>query len=395
MPPVPPRSASVRWSLHVAAWVVGVAAFRIVLTPPERCPEIDAADLDAAITAAASWAATNQADDGRYAYGYHRDTDELSSAYNLVRHAGMVSALFQAVAAGEDRWLTTADAGLGFMLDHLVETGGGGLAFAYEGAQAKIGAAGLLVTALAHRREATGDDVHDDVMVGAGRFLQGQIEPSGSILGFWDPATGRPVPDRYATFGTGEAFWALAVLEDVFPGRGWGDSAADIGAYIATERRSDQGYWLRQPDHWAAYGFAERAFAVDDAEIEYLRRLAGDFGVMTRFESTRQGGDVASAIRGGPALGAGVGALGEGLGALWRLAGEDDRLADLRDDLDERLRCVAGMLVDRQVDEDEAATARRPDLAAGAWFLDDYTQVDDQQHALSALLVARRAVTGR
>jgi hypothetical protein len=116
---------------------------------------------------------------------------------------------------------------------------------------------------------------------------------------------------------------------------------------------------------------------------------------MTRFESTRQGTGPGAWLRGPDALGAGVGALGEGLGSLWRLSAREPGLADIRDDLDERLSCVAGLLVERQVDADDAADSPRPELVEGAWFRQGATLLDDQQHTLSALLMAREALDRR
>ena len=383
-----------RWTLHAAAWIAGIAAFRIVLTPAEVCPPAGTDELDDAITAAATWAVTNQEDGGRFTYGYDRDGDEVNDGYNLVRHAGMVNALYQLAAEGDDRWLEGADAGVAYLLDLVVETGDGAVAITWPDVDAKIGTAALTIAALHHREQALGDGRHDELMRQLGRFLVGQIEPPGTILGFWSPVTGAPVPGAYAKFGTGEAFWALALLASDFPGVGWDDAARSIGRYIATERRQAEDQWLRQPDHWAAYGFAELGVSSPE-ELEYLRLLAGDFGVMTRFESTRQGSGPGAWLRGPDALGAGVGALGEGLGSLWRLAADEPGLADLRDDLDERLTCVAGLLVERQAGADDAADSPRPELVEGAWFRQGATLVDDQQHSVSALLMAREAADGR
>jgi hypothetical protein len=49
--------------------------------------------------------------------------------------------------------------------------------------------------------------------------------------------------------------------------------------------------------------------------------------------------------------------------------------------------CEAGVLVDRQV----RRTEPNP-LARGAWFTDGYTQMDDQQHAIAALLGAHEVL---
>jgi hypothetical protein len=298
--------------------------------------------------------------------------------------------LYQLAAEGDERWLEGAEAGLGYLLDLVVETGDGAVAITWPDVDAKIGTAGLTIAALHHREQALGDGRYDELMRELGRFLAGQIEARGSILGAWSQATGEPVPGYYAMFGTGEAFWALALLATDFPDEGWDDAAHSVGRYIATERREAEDQWLRQPDHWAAYGFAELG-ASSPEELEYLRLLAGDFGVMTRFESTRQGSGPGAWLRGPDALGAGVGALGEGLGSLWRLSEHEPGLADLRDDLDERLTCVAGLLVARQADADDAARSPRPELVEGAWFKDGATLLDDQQHTLSALLMAREA----
>ncbi len=90
-----------------------------------------------------------------------------------------------------------------------------------------------------------------------------------------------------------------------------------------------------------------------------------------------------------PLLGIGrrLGTVGEATAALGRLAAVDPRLADLRDDLGERSACLAGILLDRQV----APSSPNP-RARGAWFADGYTQMDDQQHAVAALLGSSMAL---
>src|SRR5690606_37427283 len=70
-------------------------------------------------------------------------------------------------------------------------------------------------------------------------------------------------------------------------------------------------------------------------------------------------------------------------------------LANLRDPLAARAGCVAGMLVQRQVGPDDAAEAPEPDRARGAWLQRGITQMDDQQHALSAVLHAEPIVASQ
>lgn len=95
--------------------------FRVALAPAEVCPPVTIPEVDVAIDAAATWAIDNLGEDGRFLYRYDRQADTWWTSYNLPRHAGMSTALFQAVAAGHGEYLGAADDTLGYMLDNLLE----------------------------------------------------------------------------------------------------------------------------------------------------------------------------------------------------------------------------------------------------------------------------------
>jgi small neutral amino acid transporter SnatA (MarC family) len=84
--------------------------------------------------------------------------------------------------------------------------------------------------------------------------------------------------------------------------------------------------------------------------------------------------------------GGGYGVIGEGLTGLWLVTREEPRLADLREPIAERATCNAGLAVSAQSNHEDAADAARPDRVEGAWFHGGETRMDDQQHALAALL---------
>jgi hypothetical protein len=157
-----------------------------------------------------------------------------------------------------------------------------------------------------------------------------------------------------------------------------------MAGYLATRRDIAEGHATREPDHWAAYGLEALApTGLTDAETAYARRLAGYFGYEIRFESARTGRPLNPFTESG----ADLGVVGEGAAALWRLAGADRSLAALRPELAPRIRCLAGITVRRQVPPTD------PDpRARGAWFFHGYTQMDDQQHAIGALLGAREVL---
>jgi small neutral amino acid transporter SnatA (MarC family) len=160
------------------------------------------------------------------------------------------------------------------------------------------------------------------------------------VLAEYDTARGAPVPGEYSKYYTGEAYWALARLHRAFPGGRWGETADRIGAYLATSRDEVEDHWPPVPDHWAAYGQAET--------VEFPDR--------GRPPLTEDEADYAR------------------------------EQADLEAPIAERAGCIAGLALDEQSDAEDAAGAVRPDRVEGAWFIDGVTRMDDQQHALAALL---------
>jgi small neutral amino acid transporter SnatA (MarC family) len=383
----------------VGLLVAAVLAFG-VLAPPERCPEVTADELTARATAAVDWFTRNQLDDGTWLYEYDGEADRDLGSYNVVRHAGAIMGLHQAASAGIPGALDSADRGTAWLQPHLMDRDGW-TAVSYEGRTA-VGATALFVAGLVERRLATGDTGDDDLIRSLSRFLVSQTEPSGAVLSDYDNATGRPVPDRYSKYYTGEAYWALARVHRLFPDEGWGETADRIGNYIATVRDDTEGYWPPLPDHWTAYGLAETAEfperdpdrPLTEAELEHTRQQAGLFGSQVRWVS-QQAGPWGNVVRGSfTPRGGGYGVVGEALTGLWLTAQADARLAGLRAPVADRAACIAALAMDAQEVGEEAASAPDPERVDGAWFVDGITRMDDQQHAISALLRTVAVVEG-
>ena len=357
-------------------WVAVVAVLRAAVVPAERCPPATPAAVERGIDAGAAWLVRGQGADGRYMYGFHRDTGTEATGYNTTRHAGVMDALYRVGETG------SADAGLAWARRNLVDRDGW-TALAPPAERANVGANALLVVALLHRREATGDTRWDGLARRLSRFIVSQTDAGGAVLQYWDARTGEPVPDRYGKFSTGEAFFALALMAGAFPGEGWEDHAHRIVGYVATRRDREEGNTFRPSDHWAAYGLEALAAAdgLTATERDYARWLAGYFGWLVRYESQHAGRSLSFSD-----AGASLGTVGEGTAALHRLAAADPALADLRAPLAERSVCLGGILLDRQ-----AAGATDP-RERGAWFDGGYTQMDDQQHAIAALIGTREAL---
>lgn len=381
------------------AWVLVAAVLRAVVLLPEQCPPVTPDDLRAAASEAVGWFERNQRPDGRWLYRYDADAGRDLGGYNLTRHGGVTMSLYQAAAAGHDAALGVADAGAAWALDHLVEVRDG-LAFGPEGEIVPVGATGLLVAGLAERRALTGDHRHDEDLRAMGRFLAAMVRPDGSVVAYWHLTGDRPASEDPSPFFTGEVYWALALLHRELPDEGWDAVADRVGRYLATARDDAEGWFPDISDHWAAYGLATQAAwpepsAVDADLVAYAHRQAGLAGFQVRWESQRNGSALNELVRGGQTLGAGLGTLGEQLAGLWRLAASRPDLAGLQAPLAERAECVAGLLVERQVSADEADGAPEPDRTRGAWLQRGITQMDDQQHALSAVLLAEPIVASQ
>ena len=217
------------------------------------------------------------------------------------------------------------------------------------------------------------------------------VNERGQVHASWDIQAGEPTPGSWSKYYTGEVFWALTLLHRCLPDDGYDEPAERIARYIAMERTEVENFEPDLPDHWAAYGFAVMStwpgFELPEEYDYYVRRQAGIFGMQIRYESQRTNSFFSYVTRGRQTLGAGLGTVGEALGQWYVVATSDDRFDDLVDPIAERARCTAGAAAVRQVGDDDVADDDR-DVVHGAWFQFDVTQMDDQQHALSAVLGA-------
>jgi small neutral amino acid transporter SnatA (MarC family) len=214
----------------------------------------------------------------------------------------------------------------------------------------------------------------------------------GGFNAYWNVQTQQPDVVTESQFFPGEANWALALLHEAMPGEGFDRSAWDALDFIVLRRDQEAG--VRIPprrDHWSAYALGEMGeWGLADHHIDYARGNAARLAATIRWEAQTESwiGQVTVDWRGGEARGAAFGTWVEGSAALWRLAAIDPRMADLRDEIEERSTCGASILVDRQEPADAAP------IEAGAWFTNDVTRMDDQQHVISGLVYTADAIEG-
>ena len=348
-------------------YVAVFAILRLTLASPEGCNEPAPNDLRTSARRAATWLADNQRNDGSFLYQSTADGRDLGD-YNDVRHAGVLLSLYR---VGE---IDAADRGLKWATNRLNRVDLGGVALA-SGRVASTGGDALLAAALAERRLLTGDRSHDDLLRDLGRFLVGMQRDDGGFYVSVDVVTGTLDRTSTSRYYPGEALWALARLEAMFPDEPWDEAAKRAARFIATERDDVEGV-VAPPlnDHWAAYGFAEMAeWSRLDADVaRYARLLYGRFAMLIRTEARRDAALIRT-IHGPARRSAALGTWVEGQAALARLAAIDDRVGDLDDRILASARCGTGVLVARQD-------------ADGAWYDSGETRMDDAQHAISGLM---------
>ena len=378
-------------------WLVGAAMIRGTLLMSHQCPAVTSSSSLESAQASATWIERAQLQDGKYVYEYNRRTDEISSDYNVVRHAGVTMSLYQLAASGDLSVMPTADRGLDYMTDNLYRHDDW-VAFQNPvDGRVQLGASALMLAGLMQRRLATNDTAYDDLSRQVGRALLALQLPDGAFLANWDPKAGAPVPEQRSKYATGEAFWALALMHRAFPGEGWDAPVWLTADYLALDRDDyERQKFPPWADQWAAYGFGEMSdWGLRDHHIAYTRSLAERFGFLIRVESQRRDNEFSKVLHGRQARAAGMGTWVEGLTSLHHLAVADPRMSDMAPELAERVECGAGMLASRQVTATEAAESAQPSLVEGAWFTDDITRMDDQQHALSGVLHAAPIIASR
>lgn len=372
----------------LSVWLVGATMIRATLLVPQQCPSVPPGSAIFAANQSAEWIERAQIADGSYVYEYNRAEDAEPGGYNVVRHAGVTMSLYQLAAAGELSVLPTADRGLNYMIDHLYRHNDWAAFQDPSDGGVQLGASALMLDGLMQRRLATGDTQYDQLSHEVARSLLALQLDDGSFLNRWDPGIDAPAPEERSKYATGEAFWGLTLMHKFFPDEGWDAYAFKTADYLALARDDYENQkfppWA---DQWAAYGLGEMAtWPLKDYHIEYARGLAERFGFLVRVESQRRDNWFSRALHGRQARAAGMGTWVEGLTSLYQIASVDPRMADMKEKIADRIDCGAGMLAARQVSADVASRSQNPDRSLGAWFTNDVTRMDDQQHALSGLL---------
>ena len=388
------RRALLIWLIGLL--VLGGTARAIAL--PQLCGSTTQNARDTAVSQAISWLSVNQNSDGTFLYRYDAEQDADLGGYNWVRHAGTILALEQARGQGFDTAIASSEAAIDVAFKHVIRmsTEGAEVAGLIDGARISTGGTALFALALMERRDATSSSEFDEDIHALLRFLESSLKArdDGSMIVQADAnLNGEFASDAVGLFATSQTLFALAQAERLFPGEHWGDHSHQILEYLTMYKANEEGFVPDMSDHWAAYAMAEMTqwltpIVFTDIELAWARKQMGMASIMVRYESQISGSGVNQLLRGHTAIGAAAGTHGEALAGWARLALAKDDFAGSVSALDQRLSCNNSLLIKRQVSQNESQTYLHPSRVVGAWLSGGVTQVDDQQHAMSALLQA-------
>jgi hypothetical protein len=337
-------------------------------------------------------------DDGQFVYSYdpRRDRPNVMS-YNMLRHAGSIYAMCELYAVTRDpQLLAAADRAIGFMKDRIRPLEGRDdqsvLLDRFE--KIKLGGNALAIIALAQHAQVTGSREELDLMRKLARWIVDSQTPAGEFASHIINVRTREPDDHVSAYYPGEAILALLRLHAIDRDPRWLDSAEKAARWLIEVR--DQGVPVEKlpHDHWLLYGLNElhrsrpRPLWLDHAEK------------LTTAMIREQHGDDAPdpAWVGGwyvPARTTPTSTRVEGLLAATALFRDHGRPEAARRAHAAAVRGIGFFLRAQHHASDNFPNPARAAGGFGETLTADDVRIDYVQHAISALLAARRLETSQ
>ncbi len=259
-----------------------LSLFSWFVTPPNRLSGgsstslIAKQQLDVAIHDAARFLNESCQADGQFVYRINLDPDvEVAPKYNMLRHAGTMYSL----AVYHSQYPNAETCGAlersgKFLLDRAIGTvspwqemlavwSPPELTYSGETLQAKLGGAGLALTALISAENAGVPVATIEELRGLGRFLVYLQKEDGSFYSKYIPADGGRSDRWTSLYYPGEAALGLLYLYERDAQTRWLQAAADAIAHLARLR---EGQDVVEADHWALLATAKLLPVYEECE---------------------------------------------------------------------------------------------------------------------------------
>ncbi len=217
--------------------------------------------------------------DGRFVYIYWPTTDSETRQYNIVRHAGTLYSMMEAVeATGDPLVLESARRALGYLrnaIRPLPPALGSGSGVVQE-TKGTLGAVALGAVAIAEYVRVTGDREPLPALIELGRAIQSLQAKDGEFgVHEWTVPGGEPLPVK-CEYYPGEALLAMVRIHPLAPEDSWLDTAERAARWLIEVRDADPDPRRQEHDHWLLYGLdGLHRLRPRPAYLAHVRKIVG------------------------------------------------------------------------------------------------------------------------
>lgn len=358
-----------------------------------RAPEAEAvADLARErARLGAVWLTTAMRESGAWFYQYYPITDEYEDdVYNIVRHAGTLYSMWQAVDMFDDpAFQRTAEQAVGYIEDNLVDmrTGKG---FASDDT-VSLGGQALAIVALLERRRALNDESKDGLIVAMTDFMLSMERPqkNGRYYQSFDASSGEPIEGPDSIYYPGEALLALTRMAAQIDKAKYLPHAVRLADYLTKVRDGDiaQSKQIPRQDHWLTISLNELYRMEPDPAYKAVAYLEADDMIANQIKNSRYP-DRIGGMEGKTFSFTSIATKGEAIVAAWALAkhAKDEQNEQTYERAALRL---AQFQMRAQYTRENAQLFPQPGRMIGAWGetrARAYIRIDFVQHNISSLM---------
>jgi len=247
---------------------------------------------------------------GRMNYLYWPQSNRVSTAYNLRRHAGAALAMLNLYEiTGDDELLDKSLLALNYLIDRLkgpteidIEKGADFLALFNDKGEAKTGSAAQLLLALTKYTDVTGDKKYVAKMRALARFIRFQTTQDGTHTKVYFRK--KPSTDFHSSsiyYGS-ECFAALVNFYKVDPDPLWMETAMSLIDNIVNVRDGSISSAHLYPDYWLCQGiwdlyginndiepYVDHAFKIGESILDKMKKNKVRADLLGNFTSPARG----------------------------------------------------------------------------------------------------------
>ena len=257
---------------------------RVAVVPAEVCPPSPPPRRGRRSPRRRAGSSAESGPDGRYTYGYDREPDLVSEDYNITRHAGVMMASTSSPPKPATRGTGGGRARLAFLPPTSSGTTTGrpspSRGRTRSWARARSSPRARPAAPRHRRRPARTSSCTGSAL---------PPRPAASrTAACWGPGAVRrqsPVPGEYSTFGTGQTLWAFALLDELFPGEGWGEPRGASPATSLRAATTSRATTSPSPTTGSPTGSPSSGRTGSASRRSPTRELAGILGLNSRLES--------------------------------------------------------------------------------------------------------------